>query len=853
MSDVYRIQMSLGLAGNIAPELRKLLGTMTDIEKKAKSTEKALGTFAAPISRAVAEARRLSAALAGIKTRAGGIERNFGRWGTAAGKSAGELRNVRTTLDGVRTSARTVSSSMGTWSGGIGRANRQLQGTVTALNQASRAAAGINIGDGRAPPGTGGRRRGRGNSFGNGVGFGAGMGTGDAAAGVVGRAGRAGVQYAGEGVREDIRQKNAGITPSEMAVLSAKAMQLSAQYPSISPLAAKEMGRLLIPNVGNAAKAMELLPDYIRAQAAVQTISGPQNAGKETEVLSKFIDNIGQSMDVTTTRALLDGYVKARQLDSEGVKANDYLNFSKTAQSSGKTLSADFYRDVLPSLIMQQGGSRTGTSIATAYQNTVMGRSTKEALIEQQNLGIRQNMSLGTERSGRQVVKKKGEFVDQELYSSNNYEWAKKHLLNKAIEKGFAPPEWANGDFTKEMTDAGRIGVGKMTSSFSSDRTAANLFTSYLTDMPQIEATRGRLRNARGTADVASDQTRDPFIAVNAILTQMKSAFDLITGPAIATGAPMLAQFAAGMASISEAASRSPELLKLGSGAAIAGGAVAVAAVGAKATSAITGALGVNTAKGIGKGILTAGRLGRGGLVAGGLGLGVATAGGTAMREKAEATIAAAKRMTTGKGSPEELAQAEQSSAALRKYLWGVITKPFSGLNDQMPAGGKPQAVIGGPGGTGPAPGSPDAIKQTATAIDAASAAATGAAPNLTSTASGINEVKSAAAGAGGALSSLAGQIRALGNVSVPSAGPAGAGAAPSAAPATPGKSSSYAPPARSTAPATLTANLHMDGRRVAQSVTRHQVAANDTRNGTGGFDSNRLQTPVGFSAPTQA
>lgn len=60
-------------------------------------------------------------------------------------------------------------------------------------------------------------------------------------------------------------------------------------------------------------------------------------------------------------------------------------------------------------------------------------------------------------------------------------------------------------------------------------------------------------------------------------------------------------------------------------------------------------------------------------------------------------------------------------------------------------------------------------------------------------------------------------------------------------------------PPPRATAPSTLTANLHLDGRKVAQSVTRHQVAANDTRNGTGGFDSNRLKTPVGYSAPTQA
>ena len=374
----------------------------------------------------------------------------------------------------------------------------------------------------------------------------------------------------------------------------------------------------------------------------------------------------------------------------------------------------------------------------------------------------------------------------------------------------------------------------------------------YNLDAQQIASNKKRVGNALGASSVGHDQTRDPSIAVEAMFSQLKSGFGLLAEPAVAKAAEGLAAVAAGIAKINAVAAEMPETMKVASGVAAGAVALGVTAVGAKMSSATLGAFGVNTTKGIGKGLLTAGRLGRGGLAAGGLGLGAATMGGFDMMDQADKTIAAARRVTRGKGTADEFAAVEETSAALRKSLFNFLMKPFSGLSEQW-GGAKPQAVLGPGGNTGPAPGAPDAIKQASTAIDAAGAAASGAAPNLTTTASGITDVKNAAAGAGGALSSLAGQIRALGNVGVPSAAPAGGGTAPGAAPAVPGRSGSFVPPARSSAPIQVATTLNVDGRRTAQNVTRHIVAANDTRNGTQSFDSNRLKTPVGYSSPTQA
>ena len=431
-------------------ELRKLLGTMSDVEKKAKGVEKSLGIFAAPIAKAVAEAKRLSDALAGIKTRAGGVERDFARWGKAAGKSATELRGIRTTLDGVRTSARTVSSSMGTWSGGIGRANRQLQGTVTALTRASRAAATINVGGGGAPPGATGRRA-RNSSFNHGVGFGAGMGTGDAALHGAARAGRTGIEYAGEGVTEKLKQRNAGMTPAEQARLQNDSFKLSAQHPSFSPLAIQEIGRNLLANVDTAAKMFEVLPTYVEAGVSLQTSRGTEGAVKELDLLGKAIDNLGRSTSLTSTRNVIDGHLKTAQVDKAATAA-DLLNFSKTSQSSGKSMSDEWLRDVYPTLAFGMGGSRTGTSVATAQQNMDLGRATKEALLAQSELGLRTGLTLGKEKSGRRVVKDKGGLVDSELYNSNNKEWNDKYLMPKLVEKGYLPKGYLTGDYSEELT-----------------------------------------------------------------------------------------------------------------------------------------------------------------------------------------------------------------------------------------------------------------------------------------------------------------------------------------------------------------------------------------------------------------
>ena len=66
-------------------------------------------------------------------------------------------------------------------------------------------------------------------------------------------------------------------------------------------------------------------------------------------------------------------------------------------------------------------------------------------------------------------------------------------------------------------------------------------------------------------------------------------------------------------------------------------------------------------------------------------------------------------------------------------------------------------------------------------------------------------------------------------------------------------RGASLVPPPRSQAPVHVATAVQLDGRTVARAVTRHQVAALDTRTGTGRFDDNGLQAPVGYTGSLSA
>ncbi|MCA0317478.1 MAG: hypothetical protein LCH88_05340 [Proteobacteria bacterium] len=431
----------------------------------------------------------------------------------------------------------------------------------------------------------------------------------------IARGGRYAITQGAESSREDLRISNQGATPAEAADIEATARRLSAMpaYRSQDHVQIRELMRNLLANVGDYGKVNELAEPYLRGRVALQTILGPRADDREMEYFSRFIDLAGRSRDVGSTKALIDAYLRARQLDSRAVTAQDYVNFMQTGGSAARGFSDDFLAKVAPAIIAQQRGHRTGTDFMTAFQNFAMGRGTA-ATIEQQldffrggsdsNLSQQDSLGLreGVQRDRRGRMTNRGRLVDEPLYLANPYEWAKKHLVPRLIQEGALPEAYGRGDFSQDISAEQRGTLNRRLNDLFSARRGSSLFSLMLGDMGQIEAFMERLQKARGAENVERDAARDPFVAFEGVMAQLRNSVADLSKPIVTAVLPALNAFAGSLNAISQWINKNPAIAPYASG----GAALGVGAAGLAA--------GWLTLRGIGSAL----GLGGGGAAAGG-------------------------------------------------------------------------------------------------------------------------------------------------------------------------------------------------------------------------------------------
>lgn len=903
MADVYRIQVAINLGGNISPELSKILKIMDQTDKGGKGVEKAVSRWASPIdhaaaamgrfSREVANARkglgtvdrevaRMRSGLAGLKAPASGLDREMRAWAQALGRPLAEMRTMRSTTQGVASSARGVSRSISSWASQINRAAsamQRLQRTAANVHLPSmpHGVGGGTVGGGRGRHGGGNttlqRRSHGGHHYG--------QHEGSHLAGAMGvYGGLDTIEYLvdqGAGAaREDLRAKNAGLTAEENAKLRAKAAEYSRQFPSLGQLGIREQARLLIPNVGDFDTAMKVLPEYLKGQVAMQTMSGPEEGGKDMEAFARYIDIIGRSMSVSDTNKLIDSYVRARQLDPEAIRSLDYVNAAKSAASPGKALSIGFWGEIAPALFSQQGGARTGTDLASAYQNTVVGRGTDASILAQYDEGLRHDMKWHWNKNKtKRIVDDKGGLNSEQLYNSSPYEYSKKELVPRMVAKGMLPVGYAHGDFSQDLTDEQRSTSGKYLSKLFSNRRGANIFSMMIQDMDQIEQFIKRLRNTRGTADVLSDQKKDGYVAGSAIKTQGGNAGAALAGPGMDALTEQANRAAAALGNVADWLTKHPATAGAGFGGLLAG-------VGGTAAAGITAL----TLAGIGTLTLPALTVGAGATVT------IAEAmipwsaiadGFKGMLKETfpqwykdnEKQIDATKKAASWYGSMpgyEKLVFAGKVIGGLGKIFTNNLAGNIPEIGPYSFGGGIPGVTPDGakvlpagkraPGYSGLMPGlpqmgsvagAPEAIERAVGALGNAGSTATTSADGFNKADAGAKAVAGSTSIAGGALESLAGRISALGSIQLPSGVKAvGGGGGNAPAPSAPGKSSSVIYRGGA-APIHVATAVHLDNRIVGRAVTKHIVAEGNVRNGLGRFDDRGLITPVGLSEPITA
>jgi hypothetical protein len=196
---------------------------------------------------------------------------------------------------------------------------------------------------------------------------------------VANRAARATTRAGATYMREEARDYLAGLNAEETARLKARALSLSAEYPSVDAATLHERLRDTAMAMRSVDKAMELADTIARGQTALQSLKGKDQALDEGRRFFKALDTLGKNVDPKEVKDLFHGYIKALGVEGADLNLGDVFIAAKRAKSAGPGMSNRFLMSIAPGLMQDMGADRFGTAMGSTLSQVIGGRGTKPA------------------------------------------------------------------------------------------------------------------------------------------------------------------------------------------------------------------------------------------------------------------------------------------------------------------------------------------------------------------------------------------------------------------------------------------------------------------------------------------
>lgn len=111
------------------------------------------------------------------------------------------------------------------------------------------------------------------------------------------------------------------------------------------------------------------------------------------------------------------------------VKPTEYLNMIKTGGIAAKSLSDQSFYFGLMHMAQEQGGSRTGTGLMSAFQNMYMGRTTQQVAEEMNKNGLLQKDKLHYGKTGHITKIDAGALKDADLFRTDQFKYMNEVML----------------------------------------------------------------------------------------------------------------------------------------------------------------------------------------------------------------------------------------------------------------------------------------------------------------------------------------------------------------------------------------------------------------------------------------
>ena len=244
---------------------------------------------------------------------------------------------------------------------------------------------------------------------------------------------------------------------------------------------------------GNVAHTQDILPMLAKIRFGVETYMASHGKGEGQGAVAEqqFRDIIKvmelrglmRNFNAQQAQAMGDLFVKNFIASGGQVKPSDYLAMLKTGGVAGKLVSPDFMF-ALGHMMQESGGNRTGTALMSMYQNLIAGRTTQQVAEQLNQYGLLKPGSVHYGKTGHITKIAPESLVESQLLQSNPLDYMNQVLLPKLAAKGI------------DITNKDKVIPALNT--LLSNRTASNFFSQLYLDRGVIANYMGQAKNAYG-------------------------------------------------------------------------------------------------------------------------------------------------------------------------------------------------------------------------------------------------------------------------------------------------------------------------------------------------------------------
>ncbi|MEL5280821.1 hypothetical protein PTR01_21240 [Serratia bockelmannii] len=151
----------------------------------------------------------------------------------------------------------------------------------------------------------------------------------------------------------------------------------------------------------------------------------------DSQALVKVAELLGHISSTKDFANFANLAMKANAASGGLVTARDYRAVVSTGGVALSRIDPQAFFFSLSHLIQEKGGDRTGTGLASAYQNMVMGRETKAAAEEQQKIGLLRPDAIQYTKTGQLAKVRANAIVNADLYRADPY----KYLMTEIVPR----------------------------------------------------------------------------------------------------------------------------------------------------------------------------------------------------------------------------------------------------------------------------------------------------------------------------------------------------------------------------------------------------------------------------------